>query len=446
MEDVGDYMNLEKLESSDLQSGGSAQSMETEQNANQGRSDVMGETGTGSDQYSIMNWFTYWNGKKYLICTANDNSVLIRFKEIGKKWPFIEKCYSPTPDDWDGVSLPDLLGDKQRLRAIVANLASTMVKADMFPMYAYDRLRISNEADLTFDFNKGIPVNGNPQGAIVPISKSQANWGGISYVMEFADQAAQKATATPEIQQGLVSKEQRTLGELNIVAQKVETRFSLIAKLFAISEKKFWKEWYKMLKKHFNTSVSKKLIRLSGVNSDRPLMFMKADIICDQDPDIVIDSKILSEASRIKSGRELFAIAQIAMQDPAINKRYWLREIAKSWGWDKAKIDLLFPPTGEELLAESENRKLEKNELVVISPNDDHIMHIEKHSVLVDTDAAYSHIQAHKEALRLKKANPNLMPDPNQQVQGEQPQAQPQAQPQQNPLSNILSGMPASQA
>jgi len=43
--------------------------------------------------------------------------------------------------------------------------------------------------------------------------------------------ASQKATATPDIQQGANSEEKRTATELNLQSAKVDTRYSLSAKI-----------------------------------------------------------------------------------------------------------------------------------------------------------------------------------------------------------------------
>jgi hypothetical protein len=68
------------------------------------------------------------------------------------------------------------------------------------------------------------------------------------------------------------------------------------------------------------------------------------------------------------------------------------------------------PPVVDELIAEDENKILEKNGLVKVKPTDDYIIHMEIHNKLSDTPAKYAHMNAHKQAMILKKTNPELFP------------------------------------
>ena len=61
----------------------------------------------------------------------------------------------------------------------------------------------------------------------------------VSFILDTLDVSAQKATATPDIQQGTIGTDKRILHELNIINQK-DTRYSLSAKVFfGWSEKRF---------------------------------------------------------------------------------------------------------------------------------------------------------------------------------------------------------------
>src|SRR3990167_11372046 len=144
--------------------------------------------------------------------------------------------------DWDGVSIPDLTEDKQRARAVLLNIGMTSAKGEVPPTYLFDQTRIKNKNDLNFRINKFIPVDGRVDNAIAPVQKSNAH-AYVTLIMDILDVSAQRATATPEIQQGIQSKQNRTLGELELVSSKVDTRYSMSAKLYGISEAKFWRQW-----------------------------------------------------------------------------------------------------------------------------------------------------------------------------------------------------------
>jgi hypothetical protein len=68
----------------------------------------------------------------------------------GDRWPIIDRTLFPIAHDWDGVSIPDLIEDKQRARAKMINLGLDSAIADLHPMYRYNKKKIRNKNDLNF--------------------------------------------------------------------------------------------------------------------------------------------------------------------------------------------------------------------------------------------------------------------------------------------------------
>ena len=97
-------------------------------------------------------------------------------------------------------------------------------------------------------------------------------------------------------------------------------------------------------------------------------------------------------------------------QDPNTNLRYALKKMGKMTGLKKDEIDQIMPPVVDELIADDENKLLEKNQIVLVKVTDDHVIHMSIHNKLSDTPAKYAHINAHKKAMVLKKTNPELFP------------------------------------
>jgi hypothetical protein len=95
----------------------------------------------------------------------------------------------------------------------------------------------------------------------------------------------------------MVAGQQRTLGELELVSAKVDTRYSLAAKIFGWSEAEFWQNWYLGYKTHFKDKIDKKMVRLAGVWGPEVRPFAKGDLIGKVDPDIIIESRVVAEAT-----------------------------------------------------------------------------------------------------------------------------------------------------
>ena len=411
MEEAGVYFNLDGLkpDSSDVNSLIDANEMARQEA--QGYSNTakfQGELKGDNATYRLLEWITHYKGKLVLVTLGENKTKVVRYTEIkGNRIPIIDRALYPIAEDWDGVSIPDLIEDKQRARAKLQNLGIKVAEAGLYPMYLFDSNKITNKADLNYEQNKFISVNGSPAGAVEVMQKDTIK-SDVSWIMDTLDQSGQKATATPDIQQGATSSTKRTATELNIVNNKVDTRYSLSAKIFGWSEKRFWQQWYFLYKTYFKAGIVEKSIRVSGVLGAKFRPLRRENIIARVDPDVKIESRVLNEAKNYNLLQSFRGYVQMIAQDPNANLRYAMKKMGKLTGLKKDEIDQLFPPTIDEMIAEDENKKLEANELVMVQATDDNQIHMEIHNKLSDTPAKYAHIEAHKQAMILKKTNPEL--------------------------------------
>lgn len=415
MRDAGVYFNFEKLKPDQTSLTSLVDRNQQLRAEAQGYSDISRFTGLDGDNATcqLLEWFTRKGNKLVFVTLGENRKKVVRYKEYKiNKIPIIDRPMYPISHDWDGVSVPDLVEDKQRARAKLQNLGIKVAEAGLHPMYVFDNTKITNRAELNFEQNKFIGVPGSPSNVVSEIPRSGLKQD-VSFIMETLDQAAQKATATPDIQQGQITGDKRTATELNIVDKKVDTRYSLSAKIFGWSEKRFWQQWYALYKEHFEKDIDEKVVRISGAlgTAFRPLR--RENIVANIDPDVKVESKIISDAKRFNDLQQFRGYVQLLSQDPNANIRFALKHMGKLSGLKRDVINTLLPPTVDEMIAEDENAKLEANEKVEVSPLDDDNIHIEIHNKLSDTPAKYAHIQAHKRAMILKKTKPELFPQTN---------------------------------
>ncbi len=371
-----------------------------------------------------LKWFTYWKGKRVKVILANGRKRVIKYFEspFQNKWSIIDRPLFPTAHSWDGTSVPDLIEDKQRQRSVAINLGLKAMKADLYPQYLYDEDRVKNKGDLlNFGFNKFIGIINNEgrdiAGAVRPMNKANIHWEMVNFILNTLDTSAQKATATPDMQQGQLSGQDRTLGELNLVASKVDTRYSLTAKVFGWSEKDYWRQWYRLYKEYFASDIDEKVVRVSGALGAKWRPIKRKDIVTDIDPDVTIESKTVSEQKKVRERILMQGFGNALILEPGANRRYFLKRLARLNNYKPDEIELLIPPTSEELKAQDENIKLNDDKLPVINATDDHIAHLEQHAKADETPAKKAHILAHKVAMEMKRQNPSLFPpEPGQMV------------------------------
>jgi hypothetical protein len=420
MKNNGDYFNLDNLKKDKDDKSMSDEARSARREA-QGKEDTKykEEALDENYEYQLLEWWTHVDGKKVVITLANNRKLVVRYKELKEdKWPVIDRVLFPMAHEWDGVSIPDLIEDKQRARSVMINLGMESAKADLYPMYLFNKKKIPVEQNLDFEFNKMIPINGDTANAMTPIQKSVFHQQ-VNLILNILDTAAQKSVAAPEVAQGVQPGKERTLGETELVMAGKNVRHSLSAKIWGWSEKRFWQQWYWIYKRDFKDDIGKKLLRIQGPLNVAWRELTKENFITEIDPDFFIESMEQVEMERQVKFRDFSAFAQIAMQDPNTNRQYILRKLGKISRATKAELMLMFPQTIDELRAEDENKKIELGKLPKIDFYDDDIVHMEIHNKSSNNAAKIAHIEAHKVIMFIKKKRPELMPMPEEPGQKE---------------------------
>ncbi|MCK5644868.1 MAG: hypothetical protein KAJ19_28975, partial [Gammaproteobacteria bacterium] len=244
-----------------------------------------------NETHRLLEWFTVYKGKRVFITLADDMKRVVRFQELdGMDIPIIDRSIYPVPNSWDGVSVPDLIEDKQRAKAVLINLGLKGVKSNMHPMYLFDETLIKNRNDLNFEFNKFVGVQGNPAGA-VKVMERQTIKQDTQFILDTLSSGADKSTATPDTKQGARPSEGASATRDALIDQGSNTRYSLSAKIFGWSEKRFWKRWYSLYKDHFENKIDEKSVRITGALGAQWRPFTRENLITNTDPDVEIESK-----------------------------------------------------------------------------------------------------------------------------------------------------------
>src|SRR3990167_5861239 len=118
-----------------------------------------------NEQYCILRWLTNLRIgdklKKCIVELGNERQLIVRITPLEiDYWPLDKRDMFPMSHSWDGVSIPDLTEDKQRFRAMLLNVIGKSARADIEPMYIFDKNKINENTDFKFGFNKFIPING----------------------------------------------------------------------------------------------------------------------------------------------------------------------------------------------------------------------------------------------------------------------------------------------
>lgn len=402
------YFNLDKLVMGNDELTSLTGKARRARNKAQGRPTLDNwENLTQNYKYGILRWFTHIDGELYLVELANNRTEVIRCQKMPKGWgiPVIKRNFSPISHDWDGVSIMDLLEDKQRYGAKMMNLAGEIVQADLNGMWIYRGQGFNKDQDFNFKFGKWIQYNGKEslEDAARPLQMKQVSQG-AKYVMDWLEMASQKAAATPQTKLGQSEKGADTLGENELISSGSDTRFSLTAKIYGWSEKQFWYQYYKIYEEYFGKGLGAKIARLEGPFGTKWKELYPKNLITSNQlgPDIEIESRVISEAKKARQLNMVGTVAPLVLQDPQADQMYFKRKVTKLI-WPKDEVERIFPVTNDEYQARDENEKLNEEEYVNVKVTDNHVVHLREHASAKDNKSTQAHIKGHRFMIEIKR-------------------------------------------
>jgi len=132
----------------------------------------------GKEVFDVYYHFTIVNGKKIWVTTANLDNYIIGGGIVEPNSPLEEKnpeavqfpiafyYWKPDRDNPFGDRPANYTRDVQLQKAEIANLRLNKMRAELYPMYLYNKDYVAGK-DLSFGFNKGIPITTGIDGAAV---------------------------------------------------------------------------------------------------------------------------------------------------------------------------------------------------------------------------------------------------------------------------------------
>lgn len=290
---------------------------------------------TPNKKYSIYHHYTIVDWYKYLVTLANQKTLVIRMERIEPvleeekenpllvPFPIALKYYSPIKWDPYGISVPDLLRDKQTAESKLFNLAVIKeTRNSLWEDIYYDGKAIKNAKTISNPTinPKAIPVN-------------RRDWESIqSYVWRLPKEQSTNPSfnvwSQIQLQNSLSTwldanslwiswTWNETATEAQITQKNANLRFILWTKIGKFWEQDFWKHWRRSYYAHLKWD-DKKEIRLSENFWNSFFVFSRADFLTKEDIDVKIISSSEKESQKQKTKNDLFAIYPQYMADEKV--------------------------------------------------------------------------------------------------------------------------------
>ena len=332
--------------------------------AKQGITDKTDDTPNG--YYPVINGYSEIDGKKCVVTVSRDGNVLLRKKELpanadGKtEFPVVISWLSPLRGDPRGVSLPDLVEDKQTAESTLTNLRlidakfSTLGKDTLFDSRA---IKNANELKSPTVNPRWIGVNpdsGVPlSAAVYPVPRQNISADSYNVSQELKQQYQLDTGFGPNTL-GVPGDKSMTLGEAQQIQANANLRLGLNVQVASWSEKKFWRLWYESYKANFK-SASGKIIRVTTTFGTNVVTIRPDDLKCSTDPDIYVEFKSKAKALNEQEKAGFMATLPLLLQDPStpkISKKFALRKAMRLNGMKRDEVYAQVPKDGDELSAD----------------------------------------------------------------------------------------------
>lgn len=374
--------------------------------------------------YEVYLHFTHIENRKVWVLTANNEQIILnawivpawnKYQEKNPEaieFPLSFKYWKPLRDKFCGDRPANYTRDVQINKAIIANLRMDKMRAELYPMYLYNKDYV-NWKDLDFGFNKWIPISTginwpqvNLQNLVSPVMKDLRIDTSIQ-VDQLMDNQVEKSTSIWAVAQWTTPDRKETLWTNQLIQTNTDVNLSLNEEIQIIWEEKFVIDWFTWYYQNFN-DADKKLVYAWFWTWTIPLKVKRKDFIYEWNLAISIETNIQSENRKKKQALAYQITWPLILQDQSINewsKRATLRRIAEANGIDEEAIDIEIPITSQQRLQQLENELLMDGQYIDINPDDDDEAHLIEMWSLILTPEMEMHQYAHIQA-SIKKGNP----------------------------------------
>lgn len=320
-----------------------AQGIDTEVQANttyrneaQGTSDVTDDT--LNKIVTVYQGFSYIEGKLYKVTISNSLQELYEFEEIkpvtkeekksGKvsmKTVIRISYFSPTRSDPCGISMADLILDKQKAQSILMNLRLIDAKFNTFGqinLVNTDIVKDTTELTRPSVNTKWIGANAGNQNlsnAVYPVPRQSIMADSFNVSQELVRQI-QLDTGIDSRSLGVQGDKNITLGESQQIQANANVIFGLGVEVSSWAETDFWKHmWFRTYQENFSNS-DEKFVRLSNGFNTNQMIFRRDDFLGVEDIDFSIESKKKAGQMREQMKLQFNAKLPMILQDPNVPK------------------------------------------------------------------------------------------------------------------------------
>lgn len=418
-------------------------------------------TGLQNTQTDINNALSYYQlvdlhishaGELYrIVCDINFNSILDEYacdyedgvlnEKTQKKSsliPYEYKSLYQLPNSIQGLGVAHVVEDDHRVDVQLSNYMLEGVKQDATPRMLYKNDGLVNPRDLRYaTANRNIATKDIPANVIQSFPKTNVVSGDTMSFLNFIQTRSDGALGSSRIMRASISEAKKTATEIAVAKAKQDELIADRVKDMVEADKRVWKTWLARLRKYFPEGETKNIRVIGKTGESKIKKLSKIDFSPQTDPDIIIESKLVAEPMRVIARNELVNTLEY-IQLSGGNVKNALKQIYRLSDMTETKINMLIPPTPDEMRATMENDEINAGKSPLIDEMDNDLEHLAVHQMADDNEANARHRMGHM-LNYLRKAKEKRMSEMQQATVP--PQATGNPQPTDNPRSDSMAGV-----
>lgn len=370
-----------------------------------------------TESYETYIHFDIFNWKKwYAIVADNWNSLIkawlcLPWDSIQEKYPEAIKFpitfyfWKPIPDVPCGDRPANYCRDVQITNSKLATLRLKKAQAELYPMYLYNKDYVKG-SDLSFGFNKGIPISTgidwpqvNLSNIVSPIQKDLRIDTSGQIMQENINQV-ERSLWIGNVAMWSSPERRETAKTNSLVMDSLDQLISLNEDVDMIGEEQLVYQWFYGYYENF-TDADKKLVLAASGTQTMPITLKRKDFIIDGNLSIKIETSTATEMRKNRSRVNFWQFYSFLQANPevsSVSKLIALREYGEVSEIPSDKIELMVNKTPEEMKQEIENEILKLNKFVEIEQTDDHLTHLIVLWEDLQNEAQIMHKMAHMQA------------------------------------------------
>lgn len=398
-------------------------------------------TGLQNTQTDINNALAYFQiidlhinhaGEMYrIVSDLNFNAILdeyacdyedgVKNEKTGKKSslvPYEYKSLYQLPNSIQGLGVAHIVEDDHRVDVQLTNYMLEGVKQDATPRMLYKNDGLVNPRDLRYaTSNRNIATKDIPSNVMMPFPKTNVATAETMSFLSMIQQRSDGALGSSRIMRASISEAKKTATEIAVAKAKQDELIADRVKDMVEAEKRVWKTYVARLRKYFPDAESKNIRIIGKTGEAKMKKLAKLDFVPQTDPDVIIDSKLLAEPMRVIARNELVNTLPYIQQTGGSVKNT-LKKIYRLSDMKETEINMLIPPTPDEMRASMENEQINREVSPMIDEMDNDMEHLAVHQMADDNTANERHRLGHmlnylrkaKEAKAQKEQAQNVPP------------------------------------